>query len=62
MKAADKFKSIKFLVADAHNLPFRDKVFGVIVFVWALSCIKDKYKALQEVYRVLKRRRGKAVK
>jgi ubiquinone/menaquinone biosynthesis C-methylase UbiE len=49
-----KSQSLNFQVADALQLPFRDKSFSHVLSFDALEHIEDQKKALQEMIRVLK--------
>jgi len=42
------------ILADAHILPFRERVFGMVVCFSALEHFEDPWKVLREVCRVLK--------
>lgn len=42
------------LLADAHFLPFKDKVFTHIICTEVLEHLKSPFNALKEIYRVLK--------
>src|SRR5690349_8003483 len=44
---------IDWQVADAHNLPFYDQQFDLVVCQYGIMFFQDKLKALKEVYRVL---------
>ncbi len=47
-------KHIRFQVADATELPFRDGQFDVVIFESVLTAIKDKLSAIKEALRVVK--------
>ncbi len=47
-------KNLSFSVADAHNLPYMDHSFDVIIIANALHVMPDPEKALKEIDRVLK--------
>lgn len=48
-------KKLSFRVADAHNLPFRDKEFDVVVCLETLEHVEDPRRVLSEIKRVLKK-------
>jgi ubiquinone/menaquinone biosynthesis C-methylase UbiE len=50
-----KYKSIKFIQADAHNLPFADSSFDLIVCTEVLEHVLEPKGVLGEMRRVLKR-------
>lgn len=54
-KKFKKIKSAKFMVADAHNLPFHAQEFNAVFCLEALEHVIDPLKVLQEIYRVLKK-------
>jgi len=61
IKVAEKIRKkdpfghlIKFKVADAENLPFRDETFEVVISGGSTAFINDKVKAINEYKRVLK--------
>lgn len=45
---------IKFLVADAHKLPLKNKTFDLVTCIETLEHLEDPEKALKEIFRVLK--------
>ena len=45
---------VKFIKADATELPFEDNSFNIITMAFGLRNIQNRKKALQEAYRVLK--------
>lgn len=45
---------IKFLVADAHKLPFKAKTFDLVSCIETLEHLEDPEKALREIFRVIK--------
>ncbi len=51
---------IKFYVADARNLPFKDKTFDTLICMWSTFCHftsrKDQEKVIKEMLRVTKKR------
>ncbi len=49
-----RYKKIKFVAADAHNLPFRDNYADIIVSRGSYHFWEDKVRAFSEIYRVLK--------
>jgi len=51
---ANSNQAIKFLVAEATNLPFSDRVFDIVLSFDTLEHIRNKEKALSEMARVLK--------
>lgn len=55
--AKDKFsyKNLEFLVGDAHNLPFKDKSFDVVVGFEMIEHLNDTKRFLSEVKRVIKK-------
>jgi len=52
-KAMDRGLSIEFRKADAHNLPFKDNTFDVVISE-CTTCLLDKEKAISEMVRVVK--------
>lgn len=48
-------KRLKFMVADAHKLPFKDQSFDAVFILEALEHVYDPKKVLQETKRVLKK-------
>jgi len=61
IKVAEKIRKkdpfghlIKFKVADAENLPFRDETFDVVISGGSTAFINDKVKVINEYKRVLK--------
>lgn len=50
--AASSFPSIKFVVADVSDLPFKNETFDLVVFSVVLLYVKDKQKAVDEMARV----------
>lgn len=55
-----RLKNIKFLVADAENLPFRDEHFDIVYSFGVFRHTPNTKKAVEETYRVLKKG-GKAI-
>lgn len=53
-KAAKENLNVKFLLADARQLPFPDKCFDSVIAVSSLEFLPDLREALNEAYRVLK--------
>lgn len=53
--ARKKNPGIEFLEADCTNLPFEDKSFDLCTISFGLRNIEDMEKALNEIYRVLKK-------
>jgi len=56
-KANEKYKhnkNVKFVVADAINLPFKHGSFDTVVSIEDIEHVKNQRKYLEEVYRVLK--------
>jgi len=49
-------RSIGFVAADAHQLPFRDKSFDLVVGITSLCFIREEKQALREMLRVARRR------
>lgn len=58
--ARKKYKNITFVVADAHNLPFRDKTFDLVICTETLEHVSDPKKSLLEMKRVLSKN-GRAI-
>jgi len=58
--AKKKYPHIKFVVGDAHKLPFGNNTFGLIVCTETLEHVVDPKKTLTEMKRVLKKE-GKAI-
>lgn len=52
--AQKRYKKIKFVAADAHNLPFKDKTFDTIVSSETLEHVVNPRKVFQEIRRCLK--------
>jgi ubiquinone/menaquinone biosynthesis C-methylase UbiE len=52
--ARKKYPFIRFGVADAHRLPFKNNYFGVLVCLETLEHLVDPSKALEEMKRVIK--------
>ncbi len=52
--AKKKYPDINFILADAHQLPFRNNVFDMVVAIETLEHLHDPGKAIKEIYRVLK--------
>ncbi|KNA21291.1 hypothetical protein SOVF_044500 [Spinacia oleracea] len=48
------YKNIEWLEGDALNLPFRDDHFDAITMGYGLRNVRDKERAIEEIYRVLK--------
>ena len=46
--------SIKFIVGDAHKLPFKNKCFDTVTVIETLEHLENPKQALCEIYRVLK--------
>ncbi len=53
-KAARRGLTVRFVEADALDLPFRDGIFDAVVSVTALEFVPDMPAALREAFRVLK--------
>jgi ubiquinone/menaquinone biosynthesis C-methylase UbiE len=53
-KAVVKNENVKWQVVDAHELPFPDKSFNVVLCQFGIMFFSDKPKALKEIFRVLK--------
>lgn len=55
-KKAKKMKidNVEFSVEDAYSLPFDDNMFDIVIWNNALHNMKEPYKALSEIRRVLK--------
>lgn len=53
--AKAKYPHIKFVVGDAHKLPFGNKTFDLVICTETLEHLVDPKKALFEIKRVLKR-------
>lgn len=53
-KAASKGLAIKFLWADATNLPFPDQSFDVVTISFGIRNVAEPEKALKEMHRVLR--------
>lgn len=51
--ARQKYKNITFVVADAHNLPFGDKTFDLVICTETLEHVSNPQKSLLEMKRVL---------
>lgn len=47
-------KKLSFRVADAHNLPFKDKEFDAIFCLETMEHVEDPKKVISEIHRVLK--------
>lgn len=54
-KAKKQFPQFNFKVADATNLPFKDKEFDCVICSEVIEHIKNRSKALSEINRVLKK-------
>lgn len=54
--AGHSAQSIGFVAADAHQLPFRDKSFDLVVSITSLCFIREEQQALREMLRVARRR------
>ncbi|OGH16739.1 MAG: hypothetical protein A3C30_00145 [Candidatus Levybacteria bacterium RIFCSPHIGHO2_02_FULL_40_18] len=50
-----RYKSLKFLYADAHKLPFRSNSFDLVIATEVLEHVTDPTGALKEIKRVLKK-------
>src|SRR5690606_2421799 len=48
------YQSLRFVQADAENLPFPDNHFDRIIIGFGLRNVTDQSKALQSMYRILK--------
>ncbi len=55
-KAKKKYPSIKFRLASAENIPFKDNVFDVVISITAIQNFSDIKKGLEEIKRVGKNR------
>ena len=53
--AKKKWPGIKFMMADARKLPFSDRKFDNVICVETLEHVPNNEKALDEIYRVLKK-------
>lgn len=53
-EARTRFPRLKFLVADAHKLPFKSRSFDLILTSETIEHVVDPGKMLTEIYRVLK--------
>lgn len=51
--ARKKYPHITFVVADAHNLPFGDKIFDLVICTETLEHVSNPQKSLLEMKRVL---------
>jgi ubiquinone/menaquinone biosynthesis C-methylase UbiE len=51
--AASKIE-VDYRVLDGENLPMDDSTFDTVVSTWTLCSIKDIYRSISEIYRVLK--------
>lgn len=51
-EAARRFPSLRVVLGDAHNLPFRDASTDLVVFVTMLEFVEDPRRALREAVRV----------
>lgn len=54
-KRFTKDKRFKFMVADAHNLPFKNQVFDAIFCLEALEHVIDPLTVIQEMHKVLRK-------
>ena len=50
-----KNREMKFIVADAHSLPFKDKIFDAVFCLEALEHVADPIRVLSEFKRVMKK-------
>jgi len=48
-------KGCEFFVGDAHNLPFKDETFDVVVSISAIRYVPNPEKAIKEMYRIVKK-------
>lgn len=53
--AKRKYSHIRFVVADAHKLPFKDNFFGLVVCCETIEHVVDPKKVLKEIRRVIKK-------
>ena len=53
--ACKRHKDINFIKGDACNLNFKENFFDIVTISFGLRNIDNRYKALSEIYRVLKR-------
>src|SRR3989344_1875896 len=58
--ARSKYPKITFIVADAHNLPYKNNSFDLVICTETLEHLVDPKKALSEIKRILKKN-GKAI-
>ncbi|KAI3516199.1 hypothetical protein L1887_15110 [Cichorium endivia] len=54
LRAKPCYRNLKWVEGDAINLPYPDCYFDAITMGYGLRNVIDKYKAMKEVYRVLK--------
>ncbi len=52
--ARSKYPHIKFVIGDAHKLPFKNRAFDIIICTETLEHVVDPAKSIQEMRRVLK--------
>jgi ubiquinone/menaquinone biosynthesis C-methylase UbiE len=45
-------KNVQFILASAENLPFRDNSFDIVLCIDVLRCVKNLFKAVNELFRV----------
>jgi len=48
------FKNVEFVLGDIEEMPFKDKMFDVVISNCVLNLVPDKSKAFSEIFRVLK--------
>jgi SAM-dependent methyltransferase len=60
-EAARAFPSLRLVLGDAHNLPFRDASTDLVVFVTTLEFLEDPARALREAVRVARQGAGAVV-
>lgn len=53
--ARKRYPKIKFNIADAHKIPYKDETFDIVVCTEVLEHVDDPGKVLTEIKRVLKR-------
>lgn len=53
-KSFYKQKGLSFTVADAHNLPFKENSFDIVINIESAHLYKDKPRFFKQVFRVLK--------
>ena len=48
------FKNVEFVLGDIEEMPFKDKLFDIVISNCVLNLVPDKSKAFSEIFRVLK--------